>query len=342
MRVTLGGDGGDELFGARAYLLADRLRAGHPLQAVAARPRAAGRRGPASRGGSWPGWWPTLPSPARCPTACTSSRDDRSRVGRRPAGCVREAARDLLASEDPLAWKRLDGPRWWAEIAHGLTRGVEEIGVFEHQRRRAASAGLEARHPLFDLDLVELCLRQPPLATFDRYRNRPVLRAAMAGLLPDAVRLRPQKALFDSVLVDCLTGPDGAVVRSLLSEPRGGAQGLRRPARRPARAVRRRDRQRREQPFQWMWQLWRLTTAECWLRAQADRAGEALSATLKASPARIALRPAPSPAAAPASYRFSTLTEWPGPLSYVSWFGRSVVGGADVRSIRNLLPWMTK
>ncbi len=35
VRVTLGGDGGDELFGARSYLLADRLRAGHPLQAVA-------------------------------------------------------------------------------------------------------------------------------------------------------------------------------------------------------------------------------------------------------------------------------------------------------------------
>ena len=31
--VMLGGDGGDELFGPRSYLLADRLRGGHPLQA---------------------------------------------------------------------------------------------------------------------------------------------------------------------------------------------------------------------------------------------------------------------------------------------------------------------
>lgn len=34
VRVTLGGDGGDELFAVRSYLLADRLRAGHPLQAL--------------------------------------------------------------------------------------------------------------------------------------------------------------------------------------------------------------------------------------------------------------------------------------------------------------------
>ena len=99
--------------------------------------------------------------------------------------------------------------------------------MFEHQRRRAASAGLEARHPLFDLDLVELSLRQPPLATFDRHRSRPVLRAAMAGALPDAVRLRPHKALFDSVLVDSLAGPDGALARRLLSDP-AAALGIRR------------------------------------------------------------------------------------------------------------------
>ncbi len=41
----------------------------------------------------------------------------------------------------------------------------------------------------------------------------------MSGLLPDTVRLRPRKALFDSVLVDCLDGPDRMAARRLLTEP---------------------------------------------------------------------------------------------------------------------------
>jgi asparagine synthase (glutamine-hydrolysing) len=302
VRVTLGGDGGDELLGARVHLLADRLRAGHPLEAVRLAHELPGAGDRLARrelarvmaNVAFTGALPyRLHVLARRPLARREA----------PRWLRPQAARDLRDSEDPLAWKRMDGPRWWAETAHGLTRGVEEIGVFEHQRRRAATAGLEARHPLFDLDLVELCLRLPPLATFDRYRNRPVLRAAMTGLLPDAVRLRPQKALFDSVLFDGLTGPDEAIVRSLLSDP--GAE-LRAyvDLRGVQHALFDGASQLRERPFQWMWQLWRLTTAECWLRAQANRAGEVLSSALKASPAQIALRPAPSPPAAPAPYVF--------------------------------------
>jgi asparagine synthase (glutamine-hydrolysing) len=149
---------------------------------------------------------------------------------------------------------------------------------------------LEARHPLFDLDLVELSLRLPPLATFDRYRSRPLLRNAMAGLLPDAVRLRPQKALFDSVLLDCLDGADGAAAFRLLSDPRAELRAYV-DQRCLADALSVRSRQRREQPFRWMWQLWRLTTAECWLRAQGGAGGETLRARIDASPARVSLRP---------------------------------------------------
>jgi asparagine synthase (glutamine-hydrolysing) len=302
VRVTLGGDGGDELFGTRAYLLADRLRAGHPFAAVALARELPGA-------GDQPGRRDVAKMVADF--AIAGALPYRLHKVVRRAFARREApdwlrpqvVRDLLDSEDPLAWKRMDGPRWWAEIAHGLTRGVEEIGVFEHQRRRAASAGLEARHPLFDLDLVELSLRQPPLASFDRHRSRPILRAAMTGLLPDAVRLRPQKALFDSVLVDSLVGPDEVVARKLLSDPRAELR-----AYVDQRAVKRTlfdaAALRHEQPFQWMWQLWRLTTAECWLRAQANRGCEVLSATLKASPARVALTHVPDTATEAASFVF--------------------------------------
>lgn len=267
IELMLGGDGGDELFGTRTYLLADRVLAGKPAQAFALahelpgsaygppRREVAALLGEAAIAGALPyGFHSTLRRgiPARL-------------TG--PAWLRRETARDLRESADPLAWKRLDGPRWWAKIAHGLTRGVEEVGLFEDRRRRAVAAGIDMRHPLFDLDLVERGLGLAPLASFDTQRNRPALRSSMAGLLPDAVLQNPRKAWFDSLIVDCLIGPDREAVGRLLGDPRSELAGYV-----DLDAVRRTllesDKLRRERPFRWMWQVWRLLTAEIWLRAQ--------------------------------------------------------------------------
>ena len=283
--TMLDGDGGDELFAPRYYLLADRLRAGHPLQALAlARELPGGGSGPPRRevarvfgslglAGALPH---RLHGAALAPLARRSA----------PAWLRRRAVEDLIGSDDPLAWKRLDGPRWWAHAAYGLAYEIEAAGVFEHQRRRAAMAGLEARHPMLDLDLVELGLRQPPQATFDRRFNRPVLRAAMAGLLPDSVRLRPGKAWFQSLIVDCLTGPDGALLRRILTDP-GAEIGAYVDLAAMRGDLLASDLQRRSDPFRWMWQVWRLITAECWLRAEARPKGEAPSIGWLASAARI-------------------------------------------------------
>lgn len=286
-RVTLGGDGGDELFGPRSYLLADRLLTGHPLQAI--------------------GLVRELPGASARPPRREVARMilDMALVGALPYGLhetlqrprrARElpdwlkpsTASALLGSSDPLAWKRLDGPRWWASAAHGLTRGIEESGIFEHQRRRAATAGLQARHPMFDLELVELGLRQPPRATLDPARNRPLLRAGMAGLLPDAVRMRPRKALFDALIVDSMAGADGHAARALLGDP-ASELGDYVDRRRVRQVLLDSDRLRREQPFRWMWQVWRLVNAECWLRAQAGRDAEASAAVAGASAACVRL-----------------------------------------------------
>ena len=286
--VILGGDGGDELFGVRAYLLADRVRKGHPLQAVglAHELPGAGERPPRRQLATILG---TVAVAGAVPHRLHAIL--RPFDGRAPRWLRPQAARDLRESDDPLAWKRLDGPRWWANAAHGLTRGIEEAGLFEHQRRRAASAGLEARSPLLDLDLVEAGLRQPPRATFDRNRNRPMLRASVSGLLPDTVRLRPTKALFDSLVVGCLAGSDGIAIRRLLADP--GAE-LRAYVDLPRaqRALLGADRHRDEHPFQWMSRVWRMATAECWLRAQVEPGREMLRNRVEASPARVALQPA--------------------------------------------------
>jgi asparagine synthase (glutamine-hydrolysing) len=286
-KVMLGGDGGDELFGIRIWLLADRLRTGHPCQALGlARnfPGAGDRPSPRAVARVLRNWGLAGVLPNRLHEALR-----RPFASRDAPGWLRpQTARDLVESDDPLAWKRLDGPRWWAYPAHLLTRGVEEAGIFEDHRHRSMAAGIEARHPLFDLDLVELGLRQPPVATFDRNSDRPVMRASMQGLLPDAVRLRPYKALFDSILVDSLAGPDHAAVRDLLSTPQAelGAyvdlEGIGRTVLADGASA--------AAPFQWMKQLWRLITIECWLRGQSDPRAGVLSARSLASPASVILR----------------------------------------------------
>ena len=183
-----------------------------------------------------------------------------------PAYLTRAARRRVRRSDDPDGWKRLDGPRWWAGAAHGIVYGIEATGAYEHQRRLARLAGLEARHPMLDRDLVELALRQPPEQTLDPRFSRPVLREAMAELLPDSVRLRPQKALFESLIVSTLRGPDSAVLREILTAPDAeiGAyvdrEQMEATLFAPAAG-------QGEGEFRWMWQVWRLLTIELWLRS---------------------------------------------------------------------------
>jgi hypothetical protein len=107
------------------------------------------------------------------------------------------------------------------------------------------------------------------------------------------VRLRPAKAWFDSLIVDCLAGDDGAAVRGLLSDPRAelrayvdqDAMGAALWGSAQPGALR---------SFAWMHQVWRLLTAECWLRSQAS--GDVLTRLpggLTPAPARVRLQRAP-------------------------------------------------
>jgi asparagine synthase (glutamine-hydrolysing) len=294
-RTMLDGDGGDQVFGARPYLLADRLRAGHPLQALAlAHELPGGRDRPPRRAvarvlldSGLAGALPYgLHRAMRAPFAARGA----------PVWLRPQATRDLLDSSDPLAWKRLDGPRWWAYDAYVLTRGIEEVGVYEHQRRRAALAGLDARHPLLDLDVVKLGLRQPPRSTLDPRFSRPLLRASLAGMLPDAVRLRPAKALFESLISDCLTGPDSKLVRELLTGP-GMELGAYIDPSALERALFATEHDRGYASFHWMWQVWRLVTIECWLRSQSGSVAGVLAPGSEASHPRLMVRTVPGTAA---------------------------------------------
>jgi len=284
--TVLGGDGGDEVFAPRAYVLADALRSGQPrrvLQLARRLPGSGphvGRRREAAMVArlALAGALPPRPAGWGLPGA-----DDGA-----PAWLTRSARRRLRRSDDLDGWKRLDGPRWWAFAAHGISSGIESTGVFEHQRRRAAMAGLEARHPMLDLDLVELSLRQPPERTLDPRFSRPVLREAMAGLLPDSVRLRPQKALFESLIVSAMRGPDAAGIEEILTSP-DAEVGAYVDREQMVATLFGTERVINAEPFRWMWQVWRLLTAEVWLRSLA--AGNRLpEPKIASSQARVEVR----------------------------------------------------
>ena len=283
--TTLGGDGGDELFAARAYLMADLLRGGRPRLSVGllCRLPGAGDRPPRREAlslwlrhavtGSAPSWLARATPP-----------------GRAPSWLNRSSARELRRSADPHAWMRMDGPRWWAHPAHALTRGVEEAGIFEHQRHRAALAGVTARHPLLDPDLVTLALSQPPLMSFDRDLSRPMLREAMSGLLPEEIRRRPGKAWFDQLILDCLTGPDAPTIRALLTSKTAGIREFTEPAGvlGALDGLHAYDGLLR---FRSMRVVWRLVTLECWLRLQEDPSGQSLPDPARLTPASVDLAP---------------------------------------------------
>jgi asparagine synthase (glutamine-hydrolysing) len=270
--VMLDGEGGDELFGLSPYLIADRLsraRVRAAVDLVSRIPGAAGRPSRAAVVSALRQFGLLGLAP---PAAHALYRRFRS-VERYAPGWLRaEMAGVLVASTQGDAWKRQPGPRWWAFLVDAVIQGMGPALAYDHVRRRAAMAGIAARHPLVDVDVIELVMRLPPEAAFDPHLSRPMLRSAVAEIVPDDVRLRPSKSTFDAIFHESLAGSDLPLCRGLLCDPAarvGAYVDLARmradllvpdPPRGPARAT-------------WALQLWRLLTAECWLRFQEDPAG---------------------------------------------------------------------
>jgi asparagine synthase (glutamine-hydrolysing) len=270
VEVLLDGEGGDELFGLSPYLLADRLRRGRLLSLRDLIRRVPGADGHPSRA-SVRRFLGEFALRGAVPfTAHRAVRRRREPQRYSPAWFRPETSQAYHETGELFGWKALRGPRWWAYLVHATTRGGGPTLAYDHVRRRAEMAGLEARHPLVDPDVVELMLRVPPEVSYDPRWSRPLLREAMAGVLPDGVRLRQAKSNFDALFHESLAGSDLPAVRRLLGDPRaelGAFVDL---------AVMRRElldtetRRGATELQRWALQAWRAVTAECWLRLQAD------------------------------------------------------------------------
>jgi asparagine synthase (glutamine-hydrolysing) len=259
--VMLDGEGGDELFRAAPHLLADRLARGRVLAALRLTRSLPG----AGTNPPWRGVFATirhLALPALVPAPVMRARD-RRRAGEpdHPAWLTASTAASL-AEADPVP---RSGPRWWRQLAEPLVAGRERHGVHAYLRHRAALAGIESRSPLLDERLTDLMLRADPEAAFTPERDRPVLRETVAGLVPDAVRLRFAKSYFEGMLANALAGDDRAALDRLLGPDAQLGRWIDLPRARALLLDRPPDRHP-EGAGRWLWETWRLAATEVWLR----------------------------------------------------------------------------
>jgi len=264
--VMLDGEGGDELFGCSPYVLADRL-----LRADVRGALALARRYPyLGLAPSQREVWGLVTDYGLKGAAPHGFHRALRKVLRRryaPEWLRPAEARLYLDARDTWAWKRLPGPRWWSFLADLLVFLRQRLGAHDFFRQRSALAGIEGRHPWFDdLGLVELVLRLPPELTFQPSLDRPLARAAAAGVVPDAVRLRNEKPEFGQLVVDALDGPDLGFVTRLLRARDAEIWRYVKPE--PVQALL--EARSESRHILWARLLWRLVTIESWLRAQGD------------------------------------------------------------------------
>jgi asparagine synthase (glutamine-hydrolysing) len=213
--LMLDGEGGDELFGVAPYLIADMLRGGRPLTAwsltgripgIGLEPSARIRLRLLRRFGLSP----LLPSAVRSRReARMRSKDLSSLIPRGEAQALAEL--DAARQED-----RRDGPLWWRFQAECLIDERDALDVGGHFRREAIDEQIDRRHPfLYDLQLIEAALRLPPRAQFDPIRDRPLLRDALSGLIPEVVRTRHAKSHFTPLLLAGIRAEEAGLIDPL-------------------------------------------------------------------------------------------------------------------------------
>ncbi|HEX7277608.1 MAG TPA: asparagine synthase-related protein [Acidimicrobiales bacterium] len=213
--VLLTGYGGDSVVSHGAAYLTELAASGHPLRFLA-EARALGRRhgrpvGPLVRRF---GLRPFVPS-AVVRTRRRLLRRDVA-VGGVAALLRPEVVRGLrpegLAGERrPPRTARLAHE---AEVAGGFLPYALE--TFFHTD---AVVGVERRHPFLDRRLAELCLGLPGDQKLRDGWTRSIMRRALVGIVPDAIRERPGKADLTGPFLRGLLGPDRPGLEELVARP---------------------------------------------------------------------------------------------------------------------------
>jgi asparagine synthase (glutamine-hydrolysing) len=266
VHTLLDGQGGDEVFALSPYLIADRVRRGDLAGAIALIRRTPG--GERATGRAIGEWLVEYGLKGALPPSFAAARA-RIDARRGPPSWLAAELRDAVAATEPRGeWKRAGRPRWWAHLMSVTVDGPGPRLSFDDIRRRDTLSGVTSGHPLVDVDLLEVVVQTDPALAYHPALSRPLLRQALGDDLPDAVRLRPTKTSFDAPFHEALAGTDQPVVRRLLGPGACLAEYVDMRQLRAELLERLPDTPRRGG---WALRLWRLLTAEMWLRTVADR-----------------------------------------------------------------------
>ena len=175
----------------------------------------------------------------------------RGRLGISPGPALRGIPRSqtLPVPDGTLLARRL----WGATVSDGLP------ALLRYEDRNSMAFGIEARVPFLDVRLVELAVRLPDRLRIDRGETKAILRRAMKGRIPEAVRDRRDKLGFVAPQRSWLTAARGEVAGVLRGGQiidRGWVEGTE-----VERLLAEGFSSRRGSE-----QLWRLLVTEAWLR----------------------------------------------------------------------------
>lgn len=221
-RVLLTGHGGDDLLTGTPLAYADRLRRGD-LRAFAEVVHHA-----AGRGRSWR--WVLYHYLARPFLPASADRMLRRMRGRSRSSGIPEWIEPAFARRTGLAGRTEEPPlpRSRDSARQALAEHFRQAPwdpVVHWYSRTLAPFGIEARHPFLDRRLAELLISFPPERIFRAGPRKPLLRQAMAGLLPDEVRLLPQKTRLGAFL-DLSVRTRRSWIEALLHRPLAGEAGF--------------------------------------------------------------------------------------------------------------------
>ena len=220
VKVVIGGDGGDELWGGYPTYRAHKLAAiwaaipalGAERGGRAAGPQAADRR--------------SLPEPRVEAAPVHRALGRRSRrappaldVQRRPAGARRRGAgRARAAPGHALARACPGGDDDWLNQILALDFTTYMSGSVLTKVDRASMAhGLEVRPPLLDDALVDFAFSLPGKRKLPGKQSKYLLKRAVRGQIPDEVIDRPKKG-FGIPLAAWLRGPLAARLDAVVAE----------------------------------------------------------------------------------------------------------------------------
>lgn len=132
-------------------------------------------------------------------------------------------ARDFARREDERSGPEQVPPPSARSVlgAHHVRSLTQDLPALLHYEDRNSMAfGVEARVPFLDHRLVEWLVRLPPDLKLRKGMTKVVLREALAGILPEQVRQRPDKMGFVTPEDDWLRGPLRPKIEELLASER--------------------------------------------------------------------------------------------------------------------------